>query len=530
IVIDPVAPGSRHRSIWTLAQLLRFLVRRFRLKLSGRLDDATHAVMTRQLFERLSGMWIKVGQLLSLRADLMSEAMCRELASLQYQMRGFPPEIARRVIEEDLRKPLSAIFAHFEAEPFAAASIAQVHRATLLDNNRAVVVKVMRPDVERNFERDLRLLGHVVRCFKMLGLFKRFRLDDAMLELRAIFNEEVDYQHEAVNLRRMRKNLRGHGIYVPRVIGRLSRRRVLVMEEVAGVLMSDYIRLRRENPDRVYRWSVLNGVDSNAVARRLSVTVFRQILEENEFHGDLHPGNIVLLADNRIALIDFGSVGRLQHHIWTLYRQSLHALATRDYERSADYMVMMAPSTSPSTNRRVRREMAEVLQRWEFDAQMFGATYADRSIAAMSKEIARVMAAHNMPLNWGIMRVGRTFSTLDASVQTLAPDADFMKLCRAYYRDHARRRKTRQGRAEAWRAGLQHAAAVFGDFQILVGSVVREQALRMHGSLDRGAHARLIFLSFISRGIWLLLGFTVIDFVLDLLRHSETHPHWFNQE
>ena len=526
IVIEPVAPGSRHRSLWTLAQLLGFLLRRFRLRLFGRLDDATEAVLTRQLFERLSGMWIKVGQLLSLRADLMSEAMCRELASLQYQMRGFPSEVARRVIEDDLGKPLSAVFAHFEAEPFAAASIAQVHRATLLHNNRAVVVKVMRPDVERNFERDLRLLGYLVRCLKMLGLFKRFHLDDAMLELRAIFDEEVDYQHEAVNLRRMRKNLRRHGIYVPRVVGRLSRRRVLVMEEIAGVLMSDYIRLRRDDPDRVYRWSVLNGVDSDAVARRLSITVFRQILEENEFHGDLHPGNIVLLADNRIALIDFGSVGRLQHHIWTLYRQSLHALAMHDYERSADYMVMMSPSTSPSTNRRVRREMAEVLQRWEFDAQMFAATYADRSIAAMSREIARVMAAHNMPLNWGIMRVGRTFSTLDASVQTLAPDADFMKLCRAYYRDYARRRKTRQGRAEAWRTAMQHASAVFGDFQILVGGVVREQALRMHGSLDRGAHVRLTLLIFMSRGVWLLLAFALVDFLFDQAFSSGRHPQW----
>jgi ubiquinone biosynthesis protein len=526
IVIDPIRPGSAHRSLWILGQLLAFMARRFRLKLSGRLDDATDAVMTRRLFERLSGMWIKVGQLLSLRADLMSDAMCRELASLQYQMRGFPPAIARRVVEEDLGKPLTAVFAHFEPEPFAAASIAQVHRATLLTNNRAVVVKVMRPDVERNFERDLRLLGHVVRFFKLVGLFKRFRLDDAMLELRAIFEEEVDYQHEGVNLRRMRRNLRRHGIYVPRVVGRLSRRRVLVMEEVAGVLMSDYIRLRRDDPERVYRWSVLNGVDSDAVARRLSITVFRQILEENEFHGDLHPGNIVLLADNRIALIDFGSVGRLHHHIWTLYRQSLHALATRDYERSADYMVMMSPSTSPSTNRRVRREMAEVLQRWEFDAQMFSATYADRSIAAMSREIARVMATHNMPLNWGIMRVGRTFSTLDASVQTLAPNADFMKLCRAYYRDQARRRKTRQGRTEAWQSGMQHAAAVFGDFQILVGGVVREQALRMHGSLDRGAHVRLTLLIFMSRGVWLLLAFALVDFLFDQAFSSSIRPGW----
>jgi ubiquinone biosynthesis protein len=452
-----------------------------------------------------------------LRSDLMSDAMCRELASLQYQMRGFPADVARRVIEEDLQKPLGAMFAYFEPEPFAAASIAQVHRATLLRNNRAVVVKVMRPDVERTFERDLRLLSWIIRLIKMLGLFRRFRLDEALDELRAIFREEVDYQHEAVNLRRMRKLLRGHGIYVPRVVDHLSRRRVLVIEEVAGILMSDYIRLRRDDPERVYRWSVLNGVDSRTVARHLAVTVLRQILEDNEFHGDLHPGNIMLLADNRVALIDLGSVGRLRRHIWTLYRQSLQALATRDYERAADYMVMMSPSTSPSTNRIVRRQMAAVLQRWDFDSQMRGSTYADRSIAAMSQGAAKVMADHKMPLNWGIMRVGRTFSTLDASLQTLVPGADFLKLCRAYFRDRLRRRRTKRGRAAAWQSMMQHAAAVFGDFQILVGSVVREQALRMHGSLDSVAQMRLTFLTYLQRIVWTLLAFGIFDFIVDQL-------------
>lgn len=515
IAIDPVADGAQHRVIWTLARLLRFFFGRLRLKLLGRLDDATEAVMTRQLFERLSGMWIKVGQLLSLRTDLISEAMCRELAGLQYQMRGFPPEIARRVVEEELQTPLSAVFSHFEPAPFAAASIAQVHRATLLRNNRAVVVKIMRPGVERTFERDLRLLLWIVRLFGTFGLLKRFRLDEAMQELRAIFAEEVDYQHEAVNLLRMRKSLRAHGVYVPRVIKTLSRRRILVIEEISGVLMSDYIRLRREDPDRVYRWSVLNGIDRKAIARRLSITVLRQILEDNEFHGDLHPGNIMLLADNRIALIDFGSVSRLRRHVWLLYQQSLSALAMRDFERAADYMLMMSPARSPVTNRQARRQLAEVLQQWELKAQMPSANYADRSIAAMTQGLAKVMADHHMPLNWGLMRVGRTFSTLDASLMTLVPDANFMKLTRAYYRDRMRRRRTRRGRIDAWHSLGRQAAAVLGDFHVLVGDGIREQALRLHGMLDRGAYLRLTMLRFLSRGVWLIVILTAIGFAID---------------
>ncbi|MGE5270607.1 MAG: ABC1 kinase family protein, partial [Thiohalocapsa sp.] len=368
IAIDPLPPETQFRAVWTLLQVSRFVLRRLRLQLFGRLDDEVEAVLTRQLFERLSGMWIKVGQLLSLRADLISDPMCRELGNLQYQMRGFPPAVARQVIEEELGRPLSAVFADFAMEPFAAASIAQVHRATLLRDNRAVVVKVMRPDVERTFKRDFRLIASIIRVLAVLGIGRRLRLRDWMRELRAILDEEVDYQHEVVNLLRMRRNLRRHDIYVPRVIKRLSRRRILVIEEVDGVLMSDYIRLRRDDPDRVHRWAVLNGIDGEEVARRLSITVLRQILEDNEFHGDVHPGNIMLLADNGIALLDFGSVGRLHQRTWSLYRHSMAALAMRDYERAADYMLMLSPPPSARNFRILRRELAAVLDEWQFKA------------------------------------------------------------------------------------------------------------------------------------------------------------------
>jgi ubiquinone biosynthesis protein len=513
IVIDPMPPESQYRALWTLGQIVRFLFRRFRLRLTGRLDDETHATLTRQLFEQLSGMWIKVGQLLSLRSDVMSEIMVRELSNLQYQMRGFPIDVARRVIEEDLQQPLSKVFAHFEEAPFAAASIAQVHRATLLRNNRAVVVKVMRPDVARTFQRDLRFLNGIVRVLNLLHLFGRFRLNDAMRELRAVLMEEVDYQHEAVNLRRMRKNLRDHGIYVPRLIRKLTRQRVLVLEDVQGLLMSRYIQVRREDPERLHRWAVLNGVESKTVAKRLSISVLRQILEDNEFHGDLHPGNIVLLADNRIALIDFGSVGRLRQHTWNLYRHSLAAIASGDYDRAADYMLMMAAPSGGGDNRRVRREMTAALQAWEFNTQRAMTTYSDRSLDAMTRGVAKVMADNKMPLSWGIMRVGRTFSTLDASLRTLAPETDFLKMCRAYFRDRRRRQSSWRGRQEAWQRLMRQGSAVAGDVQVLLSSGLRAQALRLHGMLDRAGRVKLVALTLLSRGLWMFLGLTSLGFI-----------------
>lgn len=523
IPIDPVPPVAQFRAHWTVVRLLGFAWRRAVLKWRGRLDEEQAAVMTRLLFERLSGIWIKVGQLMSLRTDMMSEPMCRELSALQHRMRGFPPEVARQVVETELGVPLSRVFASFEPMPFAAASIAQVHRATLLRNNRAVVVKVMRPDVARAFARDLGLMQFLVSVFDTFGLFRRFRFREGIVEMRALLLEETDYRYEAVNLKRMRKTLRPHGVYVPQVHMRLSTQRVLVMEEVPGVLMSDYIRLRRTDPVRLQRWEILNGIEPTELARGLSVTVLRQILEDNEFHGDLHPGNILLLSDNRIALIDFGSVGRLDRRTWFLYRQALSALAMKDFERAADAMLMVSRGVGAARPRRLRREMAATLQEWEFRVQFPGIGYSERSVAAMSNAIAGVMARYGVPLSWSLMRVGRTFSTLDASLQTLAPDGDFMKLCRAYFEDRTARRLTARGQMQVARELLQGAASLAGDAGILFGPGLREQALRLNGMLDRVGRLRLAVLTLIYRGLLVSAVVIAAAFFIDSKYRPDLH-------
>jgi ubiquinone biosynthesis protein len=527
IIIEPPPSDSQYRMIWSLWQLAVHATLWMRLKLTGRLDDEQHAVRTRRLFERLSGMWIKVGQILSLRSDLISEPMVRELGSLQYQARGFPFELARSVIEEELGRPIASVFAWFETTPLAAASIAQVHRATLLHNNRAVVVKVMRPDIERNFARDLRLFEWIIRLMAWLGMAKRFRMREGLAELRAILAEETNYQYEAVNLKRMRKSLKRQGVYVPRVIERLCGKRMLVMEEVPGVLMSQYIRLRQEDPLRLQRWAALNGIEEKSLARRLCITVLRQILEDNEFHGDLHPGNIMLLRDNRIGLIDFGSVGRLNHHTWTLYRKSLEALASRNYARAADLMLMMSPSIAMADTGRLRRDMTEALRNWELAAEFPSGTYVDRSMAAMTNTVAKVMAEHRVPLAWSIMRVGRSLSTLDASLQTLVPDANFMTLARAYFRDRRRRMGTLRGKHAAFRSAFAQVSTLASDAYLLLGTGIRDQALRLHGMLDRTHRVRITLLTFLSRGLSLATFLLIAAFLFEwLFSDLPESKHW----
>ena len=505
ITIEPLDSGLQRRSLWTLWQFGKFLALGWWRSLTRKSSEHEKAVLLRELFERLSGMWIKLGQLMSLRTDILSIETCQELSKLQFEVRGFSPELSRRVVEEELGRPISSVFSQFETHPFAAATVAQVHRATLLSNNRAVVVKVMRPDVAHSFERDLRLLQRIVRVTSFFGIWRRLRLKEAVRELREVLREETNYEQEAHNLRTMRKSLRRHSIYVPRVISRLSKKRVLVMEEVPGVLMSTYIRVRTEEPERAHAWALRNGIEAKEVARHLALSTLRQILEDNLFHGDLHPGNIVMLADNGLALIDFGSVGRLDRRMWMLYRESLAALAMKDYDRAADIMLMMSPTASLANTVQLRRDMSEALRRWEVEGQFSGASYSERSMAGMSEKVSKIMANHQVPLTWGIMRVGRSLSTLDASLQTLWPDANFSKLARAYFRDRTRRSLSPRGRIEALRQLVGELSVVGADARLLLGSGLRQQALRLHGVMDRVTHVRVVILTWLIRFAWFAL-------------------------
>ena len=486
IPIERVPRGGRFHFLGTFWQLLVFGLTLQRLRLMRKLAPARKAVLTRELFERLGGIWIKVGQLLSLRTDLISDEMCRELSKLQYRVAGFPADIAHRVVEEHFGRPLSQVFADFEPLPFAAASICQVHRATLLRNGRAVVVKVRRPDVRASFAKDMRVLRHFCALMGMLGIGTQFRMAEGIHALDDLLNEETDYRFEAVNLKRMRRSLRSHGIHVPRVFNEWSGEQVLVMEEMPGVLMSNYIEMRRTDPARLRRWQVENGIEPEALARRLTISVLRQIMEDNLFHGDLHPGNIMLLADNGIALLDFGSVGRLDERTFQLYRRSLAAISASDFERAADYMLLLQPGLGALDPRPISRDLRTSLERWEMSTQFPGAQYADRSVASMSNHVAGVFAKRGVPFSWSLMRVGRSLSTLDASLQTLAPKGNFRAFSQAYFRDRQRRSTQPGARRRAGAKILSEIGWLMGDINLALGGALRHQSSQGPGHAGHG--------------------------------------------
>ena len=286
-------------------------------------------VRVRLTCETLGPVFIKLGQMLSTRPDLLPPAYIEELARLQDRVPPFPD--AAKIVEKSIGQPLESCFARFETEPLASASIAQVHGA-LMPDGRSVVVKVLRPNLESILQRDMALLGTIARWLNWIPAARRLRGPDVVREYKRIIFDELNLLREGANAMQMRRNSQRKALlYIPEIIWPLTRRNVLVLERIHGIRVNDFTALDRA------------GVDRQLLAQRGVEIFFSQVFEDNFFHADMHPGNIFVDAsapdDPRYIAIDFGIVGHLtardQNHI----AQSIMAVLSRDYERVAQIYI-----------------------------------------------------------------------------------------------------------------------------------------------------------------------------------------------
>lgn len=462
----------------------RFMLTNLKLRIGGRLDPDDRAIRLRQAFEQLGGLWIKIGQLLSLRTDVFSEPVCRELARLHYRAQGFPLSEVRAIIEAQ-GQSMSAIFSHFDDVPLAAASISQVHRAVLRSNGAQVAVKVLRPRAEQAFARDLKLIGRFIGMLEFFKVTPHVHWRHAHWELEQMVIEELDFRYEAANTRRMRKSLRQYGVYVPKVFRDYCSKHVLVTEFIGAVLMSDFIEIGRKDPERLAAWCHENRVAPRKLGRRLFESVMAQMLEDNLFHADLHPGNIMLLRDNRVALIDFGTIGSSEKNFLTTYKASLAALAERDYLRAADLTLTMA-ITPPRAGQldALRAEMVRSYRHWEGLTHLDGLGYHERSLAAAGAATGKIMFERQVQMSWQSMRISRTWSTLDAALGFVLPDANYMKLFDGYFRKARARRFSVRKVIENVAGGVVKTVASANVYAEMISPIVRKQVILAPGIVN----------------------------------------------
>ena len=294
--------------------------------------DLPRGERLRLALEALGPVFIKFGQMLSTRRDLLPDDVAEELKKLQDQVPPFGGAEAQHIIEQSLGQPVSELFAQFEQQPLASASVAQVHKATLGDG-RDVVVKVIRPGIERTIQKDVALLYSLAQIAQTIWADgRRLRPVEVVAEYEQTIFDELDLRKEAANGSQLHRNFDGSDVlYIPEIYWDYTRSNVLVMERIHGIPVADIAQLEAQN------------TDMKKLAERGVEIFFTQVFRDSFFHADMHPGNIFVSRDNpqspQYIAVDFGIVGSLTPEDQSYLARNFLAFFQRDYRQVAQLHV-----------------------------------------------------------------------------------------------------------------------------------------------------------------------------------------------
>jgi ubiquinone biosynthesis protein len=356
----------------------------------------------RLALEECGGMFVKLGQLLSTRADLLPAGVIAELSRLQDQVAPAPPEAVRALLEAELGRPVTEAFAELDPEPIAAASIAQAYRGRL-PSGEAVVVKVQRPGVAESVDRDLLVLAELAQVAEARTAWGAdYHVTELAGEFAERLREELDFRLEARNATEIAAGLTAaDGVRVPVVHAELSTARILVMEWLDGVSVREVDRI-----DAM-------GLDRSRLAEALLRSTLRQMLVGGRFHADPHPGNVLVSADGRVGLIDFGATGRLDALQQASMREMLVAVRQRDAGLLRAAVLEVATLRRHFDDDQLERALARFMSRHLAE----GAAPS----AAMFNDLLQLFFAFGINLPPEFSTFFRALVTLEGTLTTLSP-------------------------------------------------------------------------------------------------------------
>jgi ubiquinone biosynthesis protein len=374
----------------------------------------------------LGPAFVKIGQLLSTRADLLPQPYLDALAKLQDSLPPVAADQIERVVQEELGIRLSKAFLEFDRTPIASASLGQVHRA-VLRSGRLVAVKVQRPRIDEEVSADLEALTEVAKLVERFSAAGR-RADAAAIveEFRKAIVLELDYRQEAQNLRMLRSQLREFDrIVVPEPVDDYTTRRVLTMEYIPGTKITDVSPV------------ALVDLDPSDLASQLFRAYLQQVLVDGMFHADPHPGNVFLTTDGRLALLDLGMIGRLSPPLQERLFRLVLAIADGDGDQAAMVAIEMGAQHDGFDEAGLRRAVTEIVGRYQ------RASLKDLNVGVVMLELARTGAEHGLHMVPELTLLGKTMLNLDHIGRQLDPAFDVNGSIRQNTADLMRRRVLR---------------------------------------------------------------------------------------
>jgi len=374
-----------------------------------RFEKLSRAERVRMAFEELGPTYVKLGQVLSTRPDLIPVDFTEELSKLQDKVPPFSFDAAKKTIESEFAKPLDELFASFDEIPFASASIGQVHRA-VLEDGEMVAVKVQRPGIKKIIEVDLEIMLHlamlVERNIKEMALYRPVKVVE---EFARTLEREIDYTIEATSMERFARHfLDDPAIYIPRVFRDMSTEHVLTMELVEGIKVSEVDKLEAADLDR------------KTITARGADFYLKQVFDFGFFHADPHPGNIFILPENVICLIDFGMTGTVNRQTREDFVDLIDSVIHRQEARAIQVLLKLTHWEEEPHLRQLEKDVSD------FMGQHLYKPLKDIEVGKLLNNLLGLASRHRLMIAPDIFLMMKTLTMVEGVALALNPDFDMI--------------------------------------------------------------------------------------------------------
>ncbi|MEW6131161.1 MAG: AarF/ABC1/UbiB kinase family protein [Acidobacteriota bacterium] len=370
----------------------------------------------REKLIKLGPTFIKIGQTLATRADLLPVEYIQELTQLQDRVPPFPSEQARRIVEQELHVKIADIFQNFDDAPIAAASLGQVHRA-VLQTGQTVAVKIQRPNITEQIEFDLKVLRRITtRLERYPNLIRGLDWTGTLNEFRSTIYEEMDYAQEVRNAEVFKQNfVEWREVYVPRIFAVFSTRRVIVMEFIEGFKVTDVDELEAA------------GLVPHEIIKLLAKTYFKQLLEDGFFHADPHPGNLRVMRDGRLAFFDFGMVGRMPVELQSKLINAFFHIVEKDVHGLVEDMIRLGfIELKPEEEERFKPVIQGIFDRY------LNLKLKDVNFKELTFDLAHVIYEFPFRIPASFTYIVRAIMTLEGIGTQVDPNFNFFEVAKPY--------------------------------------------------------------------------------------------------
>ena len=373
------------------------------------------------LFFKLAGpSFIKLGQILSVRSDLIGDEMAMVLSQFQDRMKPFSEDKLFKILNKEFANNFDDIFKDFNYQAVASASIAQVHKATL-KNNQEVAVKILRPNIEKIMRRDISTLKLLATIIKIFSPFLSKTFFDISELLYQTSRYELDLLHEAANGSKLRENLKNvQGFYVPEIFWKISSQKILVIEWLSGVAFSNKEAINKTK------------FDKKKIAENLVISYFNQVYADGFFHADMHPGNLFLLANGDIGVVDFGIMGKIDRKLRIGLAEILISFLHKEYNRIAELHIeleLVPANTNIDDLALSCRKIGEMIV--DNDVK-------DISVAKLLTDLIKMTRDYKMATKPELLLLQKTLLLVEGVGVTLDKNLNMWELSRPWVKEWAR--------------------------------------------------------------------------------------------